>query len=367
MKNPTTNKRIGKLRNNLNKIGVDSILVCQPENIYYLSGFNGTDGHLLITKECNILITDFRYEEQAKIQATEFEILTVTDGIKDWLPKLIDGETVKNIGFESNYLSFSKYNQIIHTLEENNFHINLTPLDEFLNFQRAIKEVKEIEFITSAVTLADAAINYFVHIVKPGMTEIEVAWETEKYLREKGSQTLPFNVIVASGPNSSQPHACATDRKIQKGEPILIDLGAKVQSYVSDVSRTIILGDPDDTFKRVYEIVLKAQQSAIEGITSGMSGKQADSLAREVIEHSGYGKRFGHSLGHGLGLSVHEEPYLRHNYQKKLVNKMVITIEPGIYIPRWGGIRLEDTAILENGKIKVLSQVEKYDFGGFYC
>jgi Xaa-Pro aminopeptidase len=361
------NKRIGKLRKNLREIGVDSVLVCQPENIYYLSGFDGTTGHLLITKESNILITDFRYEEQAKMQANGFEVLIVTDVINDWLPKLIEGINIKNIGFESYYLNFSKYNQIINTLEENRFHIDLIPLDELLNFQRAIKEVKEIEFITSAVTLADSAINYFIHIVKPGMTEIEIAWKTEKYLREKGSQTLPFNVIVASGPNSSQPHANATNRKIQLGEPILIDLGAKIQSYVSDISRTIILGDPDDTFKRVYEIVLKAQQSAIEGISSGMSGKQADSLARKIIEDSGYGDRFGHSLGHGLGLSVHEEPYLRQNYKKKLVNKMVITIEPGIYIPGWGGIRLEDTAILENGKIKVLSHAEKYDFGGFYC
>lgn len=344
---------------------MEAVLISHPENIYYFSGFNGTAGYLLITQECNILATDFRYKEQARKQAPGFQIFNITDKMKSWFPKLINGLSIRSIGFEDSHLSFSSYKQFSSILADIETRIELLPVGELLNYQRAVKEPQELELISKAVSLADAAIDYFISIIEPGMTELSAAWEVEKYLHEIESHSLPFPVIVTSGPNSSQPHACPTDRKIQKGEPILIDLGANVKHYVSDISRTICLGEPDDIFKRVYDIVLRAQQAAIEGITSDMNGKQADSLARDIIEHSGYGKQFGHSLGHGLGLSVHEEPYLRQSSKNNLVNNMVITIEPGIYISGWGGVRLEDTVILENGRIRVLSQVGKYDFGGF--
>jgi len=357
--------RLKKLRKGLVDKNCEAILISRPENIYYLAGFDGTAGFLLITKEDNILAADFRYLEQAERQAAGFKIFKTTGELEDWLPGLLNGLSVKNIGFEDSHLSFSTYKRLVNILENHKSKISLVPLDGLLNFQRAVKEPQEIELIARIVVLADAAIDYFISIVKPGMTEIEAAWEIEKYLRENGSQSLPFGVIVASGPNSALPHAKPAERKIKRGEPVLIDLGAKIQKYVSDLSRTICLGEPHDTFKKVYSIVLRAQQTAIDGITSGMNGIAADSLARGVIEHSGYGKQFGHSLGHGLGLSVHEEPYLRQNYKKNLVDNMIFTIEPGIYIPGWGGIRLEDTVILENGKIRVLSQAEKYDFGRF--
>jgi Xaa-Pro aminopeptidase len=359
------NNRLDRLKDKLYEKDVESVLISQPENIYYFSGFYGTAGYLLITKEHNILITDFRYEEQSKKQASGYEIFISTGEIKDWFPGLINGLSIKSIGFEGNHLSYSIYNQLIDILAKIKAQINLVSLDRLLSFQRAVKEQCEIEFITNAVLLADEAVDYFIRIAEPGMTELGIAWEIEKYLRENGSQPLPFDVIVSSGPNSSQPHAKPTNRRIKQGEPVLIDLGTKVECYVSDLSRTICLGEPDDMFKRVYDIVLRAQQTAIEGITSSMSGKHADSLARDVIKDSGYGKQFGHSLGHGLGLSVHEEPYLRQSYNSNLDNNMVITIEPGIYISGWGGIRLEDTVILENGKIRVLSQAEKYDPGRF--
>ena len=363
--NPKISNRLVILRQSLDGKEIDAALISQPENIYYLSGFDGTAGFLLITNGDSILATDFRYLEQAERQAAGFKIFKTTGEKEDWFPRLINGLSIRSIGFEDSHLSFSTYNRLVNILTNLTPRISLVPLDGLLNFQRAVKEPQEIELIARAVALADAAIDYFIDIAEPRMTELGAAWEIEKYLRENGSQSLPFSVIVASGPNSALPHAKSAERKIKRGEPVLIDLGAKVQNYVSDLSRTICLGEPHDTFKEVYSIVLRAQQTAIDGITSGMNGIAADSLARDVIEHSGYAKQFDHSLGHGLGLSVHEEPYLRQSYKKNLVDNMVFTIEPGIYISGWGGIRLEDTVILENGKIRVLSQAEKYDFGRF--
>lgn len=363
--NPKVNSRLVKLRQSFSDKSIDAILISQPESRYYLSCFDSTAGFLLITKEDNILVTDFRYLEQSEKQAPEYEIFKATGEMEEWLPGLIDRLSIRNIGFENNYLTFATYNRLVNILAEHSPQISLIPVEDLVDSLRAVKEPQEIEFIAKAVALSDAAINYFIDSIKPGMTELGAAWEVEKYLRDNGSQSLPFGVIVASGPNSALPHAKPTERKIKRGEPVLIDLGAKMQNYISDISRTVCPGEPDDTFKRIYSIVLRAQQKAIDGITSGMNGITADSLARDVIEHSGYGKQFGHSLGHGLGLSIHEEPYLRQGYKNNLVDNMVFTIEPGIYISGWGGIRLEDTVILENGKIRVLSQAKKYDLGSF--
>jgi Xaa-Pro aminopeptidase len=189
------------------------------------------------------------------------------------------------------------------------------------------------------------------------MAEEEVAWEMERFLRERGSQPLPFEVIVASGPNSALPHARPTSRPIGPGEPVLIDFGARVDGYSSDISRTICLGQADDTYKKVYNTVLAAQLKAISGIKAGMSGQQADALARETVKKAGYGENFGHGLGHGLGLAVHEAPRLGPGSETVLADGMVFSIEPGIYLPGWGGVRIEDTIVMECGRIRVLSQV----------
>ncbi len=191
------------------------------------------------------------------------------------------------------------------------------------------------------------------------MTEKEVAWEIEKFMRENGSQSIPFDVIVASGPNSALPHAKPSQRTINPGEPVLIDIGAKIEGYSSDLSRTICLGTPDDTFKKVYDTVLGAQLTAMAIIKEGMSGDEADSLALTVIEQAGYGEAFGHGLGHGVGLVTHEQPRLGLNSTESLASGMVFTIEPGIYLPGWGGVRIEDLVVMEDGGIRVLSKVKK--------
>ena len=191
------------------------------------------------------------------------------------------------------------------------------------------------------------------------MTEKEVAWEIERFMREHQSQSVPFEVLVQSGPNSALPHAQPSDRKIGPGEPVVMDIGAKVEGYASDLTRTVCVGKPDAQFKKVYDTVLAAQLAAVALIKEGMTGEHADSLARIVIKEAGHGDAFGHSLGHGVGLAVHEAPRLGPNSTDVLKNSMIFSIEPGIYLPGWGGVRIEDLATLENGRIRVLSAAPK--------
>ena len=251
------------------------------------------------------------------------------------------------------------YRQLTETLAKLRVPLKLVPLEGTVESLRAVKETEEIEFIRKAAEISDRAFQYIEARVKAGMTETEVAWEIERFMRENGSQALPFNVIVASGPNSALPHAKPSSRPVHTGEPILLDIGARVSGYGSDLSRTICLGTPDDTFKKIYDIVLGAQLAVTAIIKEGMTGEQVDSLARTVIEPAGYGKAFGHSLGHGVGLAPHESPRLGPDSDEIIISGMVFSNEPGIYLPGWGGIRIEDLVVMENGKIRVISKSRK--------
>jgi Xaa-Pro aminopeptidase len=196
-------------------------------------------------------------------------------------------------------------------------------------------------------------------IIRPGITEKEAAWEIERNLRQKGSEGVPFEIIVASGPNSALPHARPTDRAICADEPVLIDMGARINGYCSDLSRTLFLGQASENFQKIYSIVRQAQAAAIDGVRSEMAASQADQLARSVIEEAGYGDAFGHGLGHGVGLAVHEFPRLGLNSYDSLTDGMVFTVEPGIYLAGEGGVRIEDMVILENGEARVLTGAAK--------
>ena len=351
--------RLDRLRQGLVEKEIDAILISRPENRYYLSGFDGSAGFLLIAEQDEIIAVDSRFTEQARIQAAGFDAFQINGEVENWLPRLFGELSLKRLGFEADHISFALYSLMSGVLASSKIQLRLVPVEGLVESMRTIKEPEEIELITRAVAISDAAMNCGIDIVRAGMTELDLAWQVEKFLHEKGSLSIPFDFVVAAGPNTAMPHAKPSERKIQYGEPILIDIGAKVEGYGSDISRTICLGEPDDTFKKVYDIVLRAQKTAIDGIVEAMSGTAADRLARGVIKQAGYGEQFSHSLGHGLGLSTHEKPYIRHNSKDNLINNMVFTIEPGIYIPGWGGVRIEDTVVLENGKIKVLSQVKK--------
>lgn len=327
--------RLKRLRQSLAEKEIDGIFISQPENRYYLSGFDGSAGYLLITPQNTVLATDFRYLEQAKEQSPDYQIFQITNNISDWFPRLVAELNLSRLGFEAGDITFALYRQLSDILSQS--RLQLVPVDGLVESLRAIKEPAEIELIIKAAAITDSAFEYIADVVHTGMTEKEVAWEIEKFLREHGSQALPFAIIVASGPNSALPHAQPSQRQIKAGEPVVIDIGARVGGYGSDLSRTICPGSPDDTFKKIYDAVLGAQLTALAIIKEGMSGGEADSLARTVIEEAGYGKAFGHGLGHGVGLVVHEQPRLGPNSTELLVSGMVFTVEPGIYLAGWGG------------------------------
>ncbi|MFC2004058.1 M24 family metallopeptidase [Chloroflexota bacterium] len=351
--------RLKKLRQSLVEKEIDAIFVSQPENRYYLSGFDGSSGYLLITPQDAVLATDFRYIEQAKTQAPDYQIFQIIGNMPDWFPRLVAGLNSSRLGFEAGDITFAMYRQLSDILNKAQFRLKLVPVDGLVESLRMIKEPEEIELITKAAEIADRALEYIEDRVRIGMAEREVAWEIEKFMRENGSQALPFEVIVASGPNSALPHAKPSQRQVSSGEPIVIDIGARFGGYSSDLSRTICLGTPDDTFKKVYDTVLGAQLAAIAIIKGGMSGDEADSLARTVIEQAGYGEAFGHGLGHGVGLVPHEQPRLGPNSTELLSSGMVFTIEPGIYLTGWGGVRIEDLLVMEGDKARVLSKARK--------
>lgn len=351
--------RLKKLRQTLAEKELDGIFISQPQNRYYLSGFNGSAGYLLITPKDTILATDFRYYEQVKEQAPHYRLFQMTGPVADWFPRLAGEVNVDKLGFEAGDITFNLYRSLSEALGKARLPLQLIPQEGLVEAIRAVKEPEEIEFITRAVQITDWAFEYIEGIITPGMTELAVAWELEKFQREQGSQSLPFDVIVASGPNAALPHHKPCERQIQAGEPIVIDMGAKIEGYASDFTRTLCLGEPDATFKKIYDIVLGAQLAAIALIKEGMSGAEADDFARTVIKEAGYGDMFGHSLGHGVGLAEHEQPRLGPNSTDTLTSGMVFSIEPGIYLPGWGGVRIEDLAVIENGSLRVLTKSRK--------
>jgi len=351
--------RVKKLRQSLTEKEIDGLFISQPENRRYLSGFDGSAGYLLITPRNTILATDFRYLEQARRQAPDYEIFKITGDTGEWFPRLLAEVSVKKLGFEAGHISFYHYRRLSDILKKVYPQVKLIPVDGLVESLRAIKEPEEIELITRAVAISDAAFEYAEAIIHTGMTEKKLAWEIEKFMRDKGSESVPFDIIVGSGYNSAVPHAKPSSRAIQSGEPVVIDIGARVEGYSSDLSRTICLGTPDTTFQKIYGSVLGAQLTAIAMIKEGMTGEEADKTARIVIEEAGYGEAFGHALGHGIGLTPHEQPRLGSNSPEKLSNSMAFTIEPGIYLTGWGGVRIEDTVVMENGQVRVISKSRK--------
>jgi Xaa-Pro aminopeptidase len=351
--------RLQKLRQVLAQQGFDALLVSQPENRYYLSSFSGSDGWLLINSGSALLAVDFRYTEQAKIESPLFEIVHVKGDAADLLPKIAADLGINRLGFEAADITFTTYRKLSDALASVKTEIKLVPSTNLIESIRIIKEPEELEHISQAAALADSAITYISSIIHPGMTEKQVAWELEKHMREKGSGSMPFTIIVGSGPNAAMPHASQSERTVLQNEPIVIDLGARANGYCSDLTRTLYLGEPDSTFCKIYDITLGAQLSALELIESGMTGENADKIARNIIEQAAYGDSFGHGLGHGIGLATHELPRLGPRSNDLLADGMVFSVEPGIYIPGWGGVRIEDTVVLENNKVRALTKAPK--------
>lgn len=351
--------RLEKLREKLAEKEAEAILVSQPDNLYYISGCEGLEGYLLVTRHKAVIVTDFRYVEQAERQSPDWEIFRIAGKMADWLPELFADKNIRRLGFESSHVSFTLYEQISDLLKNAQSSTDLVPLNGLIESLRAIKDPEEIDLISQAANITDAALRNVANILHAGMTEKDLAWKIEKYMRENGSQALPFKVIVAAGPNGALPHARPSDYIIRAGEPVVVDIGARFGNYGSDMTRTFFIGEPDDRFKKVYDTVLNAQAEAIFRIKPGITGSEADAIARSIITRAGYGEAFGHSLGHGIGLITHENPRLGINSTDVLSEGMVFTIEPGIYLSGWGGVRIEDDVVLENGKIRVISSAGK--------
>jgi Xaa-Pro aminopeptidase len=346
--------RLAKLRVKLRDQGVDTFLVLQAENRRYLSGFTAEDsqcnesaGALLITGDRQILATDSRYDTQARMEAPEFEIFCYKKGLADALPEILKTLHTERFGFESVRLSYLEFQRFERHLKEQGVSVSLIPTEGLVEELRMIKEPQEIVAIRQSLAVSESVFKTICENLSPGIPEKVLAWNLEKGLRENGAESVAFPPIVASGPNAALPHAVPTDRPVGRGEPILFDWGSRLDGYCSDISRTIILGEPDTRFKTVYQVVRDAQSMAVEAIKPGISTQDIDKIARDYIAAKGFGDRFGHGLGHGVGLATHERPHLSPIRPTNLEVGMVTTVEPGIYIPEWGGVRLENMVVIE--------------------
>lgn len=356
-----TRSRLDGLRPRLEQQELDGILISNEHNRRYFSGFKGTAGFLVISGDAAVLATDFRYTEQAALQATGFEIERIRARM-DWLPALAEKLGLKKLGFEADDVTVSLHQRMQTACSEtagDGEAVELVATSGIGAELRAVKDDGEVALLARAIEIGDEALDEVSDGLEPGLTEAEVAWRIEMAVRERGAEGLSFETIVASGPNGARPHHLAGERVLAEGEPIVIDMGCSYQGYCSDLTRTVFLGEADDEFKKIYDVVHAAQRTAIETLESGMTGAEADALARVVIEESGYGEAFGHSMGHGIGLEVHEDPGVGPTSKNKLRDGMVFTVEPGIYLTGKGGVRIEDVVVLENGRPRVMSKARK--------
>ncbi|WP_066365722.1 M24 family metallopeptidase [Neobacillus fumarioli] len=346
--------KLEKLRAAFEANGIDGILISRPFNRRYISNFTGTSGVVLISSDQAQFITDFRYIEQASKQCEGFEIIKFSDTIPQEVARQVKKLGIQKLGFEEDYISFASYKVYDKEIEA-----ELVPVSGVIEKLRLIKTDAEIKIIKEAADIADAAFKHILDFIRPGITELEVANELEFFMRKSGAVSSSFDTIVASGYRSALPHGVASEKVIEKGDMVTLDYGANYKGYVSDITRTIAVGEPDSKLKAIYEIVLEAQLRGMEGIKPGMTGKQADALTRDYISEKGYGEYFGHSTGHGIGLEVHEGPSLSMKSELVLEPGMIVTCEPGIYIPGLGGVRIEDDVLITKGHNEALTHSAK--------
>jgi Xaa-Pro aminopeptidase len=363
--------RLAALRDLLTDQGLDALLVSSPDNRRYLSGFTARDdllnessGSLLITREAALLFTDFRYLEWARAEVPEYDILIYQAGLGAILAEQLGVFQVGRLGFESYYLTVGQYQRLTKAATEANLAVKWVPTEGLADGLREVKTAEELIAVRQALALTEQVFTEVAAWLSPGMTERQVAWEIERRIREEGSGDLAFASIVAAGANSARPHYHPGDYLIREQEPVIIDMGARVAGYCADFTRTVILGEPPERFKEIYTIVRRAQAQAEAGLKAGMESLAGDALGREVIVQAGYGEAFGHSLGHGVGLAVHEAPSLSPVKERSTVLQAgsIVTVEPGIYLPDWGGVRLEDLVLIGADRAEVLNHLGFYEF-----
>ena len=340
---------------------IDALLLTDAANMRYVSGFTG-EGYVYLSKESRMVVTDSRYTIAARQQSPDYEIVQWSkDGYYAELRKRIEKEQIESLGFEDQVMTVAAYKKLKEKLTGENLlkdeltntpalKVTLVPIEEKVTALRAVKTEEEMKKIRQAEAIGDRAYARIIKKLQPGMTEKQVAAWLEFYMKEEGAEGLSFETIVASGMHSAMPHAVPTDKVLEEGDFLTMDFGCMYQGYCSDMTRTVVIGKANDRQREVYETVLRAQQTALTGIRPGMTGKEIDALARDVIREAGYGEYFGHSLGHSVGLEIHESPNFSTKEDRLIEPGMVVTVEPGIYIEGFGGVRIEDVVIItENG------------------
>lgn len=335
--------RLDRLRASLTERGLDAIVVNKPDNRFYLSGFTGSAGLLLITAAKAFLITDFRYTEQAAAQAPAFEVLKPESTNLALLAKLLEENQVKRLGFESNYLTVDEHVAYRDALG----HSELVSASGLVESLRLIKDEQELNIMRRAAAIADEAWAQLIPLIKPGVVERDLAVELEYRMKKLGADGLSFDIIVASGARSALPHGRASEKLIESGDLVTFDFGAIYQGYCSDMTRTVMVGEPTAKQREIYEIVLEAEKRGVAACKAGMTGKELDEVCRSYIREKGYAEAFGHGTGHGVGIDVHEGPRVNARGEQELLKPgMIVTIEPGIYLPGWGGVRIEDMVLV---------------------
>lgn len=346
--------RIERLRALLTEKIVDGVLVTKEENVHYFSGFRGDSAVLLVTHKHLLLVTDSRYTEQALFEAPAYEIVEQRDGLYQKAAEIAVDCGLVSLGFEGSALVYDRCEKLKELLGE-------TALDTSLNLDglRQVKDANEIALIRRACKIADDGFAHIIRYIQPGMTELEVAAELEHFMRCAGSERPAFQTIIASGERGSLPHGVASDKLIALGELVTMDFGAVCGGYHSDITRTICVGHADARQRDIYDAVLTAQQRALAALRPGVTGIEADRVARDSLAEQDLEKYFGHGLGHSLGLEIHEEPRLSKAGKDVLHPNMLITDEPGVYIPGWGGIRIEDTVLITADGAEPLTHAPK--------
>jgi Xaa-Pro aminopeptidase len=351
-------ERIEALRRRLASEHLDALLVSALPNIRYLTGFSGTAALVVVTQGAVLLLSDFRYRAQAALEVGALARIEIDEGgVWERLFRLL-GEYpgLATIGYEAHILTAQTAGRLTDPAGPGRAW-RFTPVTDLVEPLRAVKAPEEVAAIRAAGQVAARALGEAVAQVRPGQTETEVAGVLESALRRWGSEGYPFATIVASGPRAALPHARTSSRVLAAGDFLLLDFGAIVDGYCSDVTRTFIVGAaPDGRQREVYGVVQEAQQAALRGLRAGLSGRQADALARDVIAAAGLGDAFGHSLGHGVGLEVHEAPRLAKTVDELLPAAAVVTVEPGVYLEGWGGVRIEDDVVLTPDGAEVLTE-----------
>lgn len=346
-------KRINQIRECLEKQGADGFLVSNPTNRRYLTGFTGSAGLAWITKNKQVLLTDFRYVEQVKAECPGWELIKVETYPKS-LQALIEEEAIDTIAFEKSTVTVSQLEEWQTKLKAN--FVGITNWVEEL---RMVKTDAEIASIRRAAAIGDEAFAELLPKIRSGVTEQELALELEFLMRKKGASGMSFAPIVASGPQSALPHARPSDRILSFGDFVVFDFGCIVDGYCSDMTRTVLIGQPNEKHMVVYDLVLKAQVESLQAIAPGKTGAEIDTIARDIIAEAGYGEYFGHGLGHGVGLEIHENPRLAQTDQTKLKPGMIVTVEPGVYLPGFGGVRIEDLVVVTEDGYDVLTSTFK--------